>query len=70
MKLIIDIPEDEYNIICNNNFYVDSYFRRNLSNTFKNATPVKETFIEPNIYLKGNEKGFWCFTKRTIEEEN
>ena len=31
------------------------------------ADALKETFIESNIYLKGNEKGFWCFTGKEIK---
>lgn len=37
MKIIINIPEDEYKAICNNTFDIDGYFRMNLSNAFKNS---------------------------------
>lgn len=40
MKLVIEIPEDEYNAICNNTFETDGYFRMNLSNAFKNGIPL------------------------------
>lgn len=55
MKLIIDIPEDEYNEICNGTFDTGGYFRMNLSNAFKNGTPLDdvkaEIDYERNRYL-------------------
>lgn len=40
MQIIIEIPEDEYNKICSGNFDTDGYFKMNLKETFRNATPL------------------------------
>lgn len=40
MKIVIDVPEDEYNAICSGTFDTDGYFRMNLSDTFKSGIPL------------------------------
>ena len=40
MQIVIDIPKDKYNAICNGTFDTDGYFKMNLSNAFINGTPL------------------------------
>ena len=68
MKLIIDIPEEDYK----RGTVMASAIRNGIPlpkghGRLIDADALKETFIEPNIYLKGNEKGFWCVTSKKIK---
>ena len=40
MKLVIDIPESAYESISSGEFDTDGYFKRNLSEVFRNSTPL------------------------------
>jgi len=82
MKLIIDIDENVFTRLFDNGIedYAivnDDLFK--IAKAIRKGTPLpkghgrlidvdalQETFIEPNIYLKTNEKGFWCVTCKEI----
>ncbi len=40
MKIVIDIPKDEYDEICSDKFDTTGYFKLNLSNAFRNCTSL------------------------------
>ena len=42
MKLIIDIPEREYKVICENNYVAVCACPNLLSNAIKNGTPIPD----------------------------
>ena len=82
MELVINVSEEDYKTLMNmNDDRLPSIIaRKHLYNALANGTPLpkghgrlidadalKETFIEPNTYLKGNEKGFWCFMGKEIK---
>ena len=78
MQIMIDIPNRIYKIIQNKTLNImDAEILEKAVKSGKiipkghgrliDADVLKETFIEPDIYLKGNEKGFWCFTSKEIK---
>ena len=40
MQIVIDIPERVYKSISSGKFDIDGYFKQNLSDTFRNGTPL------------------------------
>lgn len=53
MKMVIDIPESVYESISSGKFDIDGYFKRNLSDAFKNGTPLPKghgTLKDADIY--------------------
>lgn len=80
MQIVIDINEHLYKMIKTLGLVVEDGDAVVVSEAIKNGTPLpkghgrlidadalKETFIDSNIYLKGNEKGFWCFRCKEIK---
>ena len=78
VKLVIEIPKDIYER-CKE-YKLWSYDAETLEGAVAHGIPLpkghgrlidadalKETFIEPNIYLRGTEKGFWCVTSKKIK---
>lgn len=74
IELVIRIPEDEYQNILHTgeaSFYTVNAIEAGRPlpkghGRLIDADALKETFIEPNSYLKCNEKGLWCFTGKEI----
>lgn len=66
-KIVIDIPDDEYNAICNNTFDTDGYFKMNLSNAFRNGTSLskEKTDMLDKIWAEVQQK--CCIT---VSREN
>ena len=65
MKLIIDVPEREYKVICENNYVAVCACPNLLSNAIKNGTPIPDnatngdviTAMFPNIEVDDYDYG-------------
>ena len=49
MKLIIDIPEREYKVICENNYVAVCACPNLLSNAIKNGTPIPDNATNGDV---------------------
>ena len=49
MKLIVDIPEREYKVICENNYVAVCACPNLLSNTIKNGTPIPDNATNGDV---------------------
>lgn len=52
MKLIIDIPEREYKVICENNYVAVCACPNLLSNAIKNGTPIPDNVPTVDVLEK------------------
>lgn len=76
IELVIRIPEDEYqNVLhtgeasfCTVNAIEAGRPLPKGHGRLIDADAIEETFIEPGIYLKYTEKGFWCITSKNIKD--
>lgn len=51
MKLIIDIPEREYKVICENNYVAVCACPNLLSNAIKNGTPIPDNATNGDVIM-------------------
>ena len=67
MKLIIDIPEREYKVICENNYVAVCACPNLLSNAIKDGTPIPDNAtnvldaIKLEIKQEYDKQGDWSF---------